>query len=145
MVTKLKLTVNETKTRVAKLPAEKFDSLRYSVLQKHMESEFNVRAQWVKRILNRGFIGTTMLMGSMPPCCLAGWSKPARPWHETRAVVNGVLWILDAARSGPRCRISILRTCPRRFELWGGQGKFGEALHLLANHLRERGKLHLGL
>ena len=31
---KLKLTVNETKTRVCKLPEEKFDFLGYSVLQK---------------------------------------------------------------------------------------------------------------
>ena len=30
MMTKLKLTVNETKTRVAKLPEEKFDFLGYS-------------------------------------------------------------------------------------------------------------------
>jgi len=34
MMAKLKLTVNETKTRVCKLPEEKFDFLGYSVLQK---------------------------------------------------------------------------------------------------------------
>jgi hypothetical protein len=33
MMSKLKLTVNETKTRVCKLPEEKFDFLGYSVLQ----------------------------------------------------------------------------------------------------------------
>ena len=42
MMTRLKLTVNETKTRVAKLPDEKFDFLGYSVLQKHAEREFNM-------------------------------------------------------------------------------------------------------
>jgi hypothetical protein len=42
MMTKLKLTVNETKTRVAKLPEKKFDFLGYSVLQKHAESEFSM-------------------------------------------------------------------------------------------------------
>jgi hypothetical protein len=39
MVTKLKLTVNETKTRVCKLPEEKFDFLGYSVLQKYTDME----------------------------------------------------------------------------------------------------------
>jgi RNA-directed DNA polymerase len=42
MMSKLKLTVNETKTRVNKLPGEKFDFLGYSVLQKHTEKEFNM-------------------------------------------------------------------------------------------------------
>jgi RNA-directed DNA polymerase len=42
MMTKLKLTVNETKTRVSKLPEEKFDFLGYCVLQKHTERVFNV-------------------------------------------------------------------------------------------------------
>ena len=40
MMTRLKLTVNETKTRVCKLPEEKFDFLGYSVLQKHTDKEF---------------------------------------------------------------------------------------------------------
>ena len=40
MMSKLKLTVNETKTRVCKLPEEKFDFLGYSVLQKHTDKEF---------------------------------------------------------------------------------------------------------
>jgi group II intron reverse transcriptase/maturase len=39
MMTKLKLTVNATKTRVAKLPEEKFDFLGYSVLQKCTDKE----------------------------------------------------------------------------------------------------------
>jgi RNA-directed DNA polymerase len=34
MMSKLKLTVNESKTRVCYLPAEKVDFLGYSVLQK---------------------------------------------------------------------------------------------------------------
>jgi hypothetical protein len=36
---KLKLTVNETKTRVCRLPGEKFDFLGYSVLQKYTGKE----------------------------------------------------------------------------------------------------------
>ena len=40
MMLKLKLTVNASKTRVCKLPEEKFDFLGYSVLQKHTGKEF---------------------------------------------------------------------------------------------------------
>ena len=40
MMSKLKLTVNENKTRVCYLPEEKFDFLGYSVLQKHTDKEF---------------------------------------------------------------------------------------------------------
>jgi hypothetical protein len=40
MMSKLKLTVNENKTRVCCLPEEKFDFLGYSVLQKHTDKEF---------------------------------------------------------------------------------------------------------
>jgi hypothetical protein len=39
-VTAALLTVNEKKTRVCKLPEEKFDFLGYSVLQKHTDKEF---------------------------------------------------------------------------------------------------------
>jgi len=42
MMSRLKLTVNESKTRVCRLPEEKFDFLGYSVLQKHTEKEFNM-------------------------------------------------------------------------------------------------------
>jgi group II intron reverse transcriptase/maturase len=42
MMTKLKLTVNETKTRVSKLPEEKFDFLGYSVLQKCTDKEVSM-------------------------------------------------------------------------------------------------------
>jgi hypothetical protein len=34
---KLKLTVNDEKTRICKVPEEEFDFLGYSVLQRHME------------------------------------------------------------------------------------------------------------
>jgi len=40
MMSRLKLTVNENKTRVCRLPEEKFDFLGYSVLQEHTDKEF---------------------------------------------------------------------------------------------------------
>jgi len=42
MMRKLKLTVNETQTRVCTLPEEKFDFLGYSVLQKCTDKEVNM-------------------------------------------------------------------------------------------------------
>jgi hypothetical protein len=39
MMSKLKLTVNDTKTRVCKLPEEKVDFLGYSALQKCTDME----------------------------------------------------------------------------------------------------------
>jgi hypothetical protein len=42
LMTRLGLTVNETKTRLARLPEEHFDFLGYSVLQRHMER----RSEW---------------------------------------------------------------------------------------------------
>jgi len=38
----LKLTVNEEKTRICRIPDDEFDFVGYSVLQKHSESEFNL-------------------------------------------------------------------------------------------------------
>jgi RNA-directed DNA polymerase len=39
IMNRLKLTVNETKTRVCRMPEEKFDFLGYSVLQKYTGKE----------------------------------------------------------------------------------------------------------
>ena len=38
---KLKLTVNEEKTRICKVPEEEFDFLGYCVLQRHIRKEGN--------------------------------------------------------------------------------------------------------
>ena len=68
-----------------------------------------------------------------------------RPWHETRAVLNGVLWILGSGAQWAEmpAKYPPYQTCHRRFQQWIGEGRFVEALHLLAKHLHERGKLHL--
>jgi len=68
-----------------------------------------------------------------------------RPWHDTRAVLNGVLWILGSGAQWAEmpAKYLLYQTCHRRFQLWIGEGKFVEALRLLAKHLHERGKLHL--
>ena len=68
-----------------------------------------------------------------------------RPWHDTRAVLNGVLWVLGSGaqwRELPE-KYPPFQTCHRRFQQWIRSGKLEAALKLLARHLYERGKLNL--
>jgi len=68
-----------------------------------------------------------------------------RPWHETRAVLNGVLWVLGTGAQWRKLpeKYPPYQTCYRRFQQWVRSGKLEEALKLLARHLREQGKLKL--
>ncbi len=68
-----------------------------------------------------------------------------RPWHDTRCVLNGVLWVLG---SGPQWRelperYPPYQTCHRRFQQWVRSGKLEETLRVLARYLHERGQLNL--
>ena len=68
-----------------------------------------------------------------------------RPWHDTRAVLNGVLWVLGTGaqwRELPE-KYPPFQTCHRRFQQWIRTGKLEEALRLLARLLYEQGKLNL--
>ena len=68
-----------------------------------------------------------------------------RPWHETRAVLNDVLWVLGTGaqwREMPE-KYPPFQTCHRRFQQWIRTGKLEEALRLLARLLYEQGKLNL--
>jgi len=68
-----------------------------------------------------------------------------RPWHDTRAVLNGVLWVLGTGaqwRELPE-KYPPFQTCHRRFQQWVRSGKLEEALRLLAARLQEQGKLNL--
>ncbi|WP_202901706.1 IS5 family transposase [Bryobacter aggregatus] len=67
-----------------------------------------------------------------------------RPWHDTRCVLNGVLWVLG---SGPQWRelperYPPYQTCHRRFQQWVRSGKLEETLRVLARYLHERGQLN---
>ena len=68
-----------------------------------------------------------------------------RPWHETRAVLNGVLWVLGTGAQWAEMpdKYPPYQTCHRRFRAWIRDGKLDESLQLLARHLHERGKLNL--
>jgi transposase len=68
-----------------------------------------------------------------------------RPWHDTRAVLNGVLWILGSGAqwSEMPAKYPPYQTCHRRFQQWIREGKLVECLRLLAKDLHGRGKLTL--
>ncbi len=57
-----------------------------------------------------------------------------RPWHDTRAVLHGVLWVLGTGaqwRELPE-RYPPFQTCHRRFQQWVRSGKLEVALRRLA-------------
>jgi transposase len=63
-----------------------------------------------------------------------------RPWRDTRAVLNGVLWVLGTGaqwREMPE-KYPPYQTCHRRFQQWVQSGKLEEALKRLARQLHQR-------
>ena len=68
-----------------------------------------------------------------------------RPWHDTRAVLHGVLWVLGTGAQWRELpdRYPPFQTCHRRFQQWVRSGTLEKALGLLARHLHERGQLNL--
>ena len=68
-----------------------------------------------------------------------------RPWHDTQAVLNGVLWVLRTGAPWHDLpdRYPPYQTCHRRFQQWQRDGTLTRLLHALAEDLRARGKLDL--
>ena len=68
-----------------------------------------------------------------------------RPWRDTRAVLNGVLWVLRTGAPWHDLpdRYPSYQTCHRRFQQWQRDGTLDRLLHALAEDLRARGKLDL--
>jgi len=68
-----------------------------------------------------------------------------RPWQDTRAVLNGILWVLGTGaqwRELPK-KYPSYQTCHRRFQQWVCEEKLERILRLLAKELQARGKLQL--
>ena len=68
-----------------------------------------------------------------------------RPWQDTRAVLNGILWVLGTGaqwRELPN-KYPPYQTCHRRFQQWVREGKLEGILRVLAEELHARGKLKL--
>ena len=68
-----------------------------------------------------------------------------RPWKDTRAVLNGVFWILRTGAPWHDLppRYPPYQTCHRRFQQWRRDGLLTQVLTRLAEDLRDRGKLDL--
>ena len=66
-----------------------------------------------------------------------------RPWQDTRAVWNGILWILRTGAPWQDLpdRYPPYQTCHRRYQQWVKDGVFEKVLMTLAKDLKERGKL----
>src|ERR1700730_1069979 len=68
-----------------------------------------------------------------------------RPWRNTRAVLDGVLWVVGTGekwREVPS-KYAPYQTCHRRFQQWVRDGKLEKILRLLATELQARGQLPL--
>jgi transposase len=68
-----------------------------------------------------------------------------RPWQDTRAVLNGILWVLGTGaqwRELPE-KYPPYQTCHRRFQQWVREGRLERILRALAEELQARGKLQL--
>lgn len=68
-----------------------------------------------------------------------------RPWRDTRAVLEGIVWVL---RSGARWkdlpeRCPPYQTCHRRFQQWVRSGVLRQVLWALSQDLYERGGIDL--
>jgi|SRR5579883_2322421 transposase len=68
-----------------------------------------------------------------------------RPWQDTRAVLNGILWVLGTGAQGRELpdKYPPYQTCHRRFQHWVRAGKLERILRVLAEELQARGKLDL--
>ncbi|MFN9300416.1 MAG: transposase, partial [Acidobacteriota bacterium] len=72
-------------------------------------------------------------LSAMISLAACGCPWRGRPWHDTRAVLNGVLWVLGSGaqwRERPE-RYPPYQTCHRRFQQWVKTGKLEEALRVL--------------
>src|SRR5713226_5333007 len=68
-----------------------------------------------------------------------------RPWRDSRAVLNAVLWVLRTGAPWHDLppRYPPYQTCHRRFQQWQRDGTLTRLLQALAEDLRDRGKLDL--
>jgi len=65
-----------------------------------------------------------------------------RPWQDTRAVLNGIMWVLGSEaqwRELPK-KYPPYQTCHRRFQQWVRAGELEHILRVLAKELQARGK-----
>jgi len=67
-----------------------------------------------------------------------------RPWHDTRAVLHGVLWVLARGHSGGTAgEVPSVPDLSSALSAVGAERPTGAALVVLARHLHQRGRLNL--
>lgn len=68
-----------------------------------------------------------------------------RPWRDSRAVLNGILWVLRTGAQWAELpsRYPSYQTCHRRFQQWRRAGVMDQLLDALARDLEQRGKINL--
>jgi transposase len=68
-----------------------------------------------------------------------------RPWRDTQAVLNGILWVLGTGAQGASCQRNIRRTGPAIVASSNGCGRtsWNASLSVLAEELHTRGKLEV--
>ena len=72
--------------------------------------------------------------------------RRGRPWKESRAVLEGVLWILRTGAQWaelPKNKFPPYQTCHRRFQRWVREGVLIQVLRTLVEDLQARGQLDL--
>ena len=85
------------------------------------------------------------MVGELIPEPLRRADGKGRPWRDTRAVLEAIVWVL---RSGARWkdlpeRFPPYQTCHRRFQQWVRAGVLRQVLWALAQDLYERGGIDL--
>lgn len=85
------------------------------------------------------------LIESILPALPTRPDKRGRPWQDSRAVMNGILWVLRTGAPWKALpdRYPPYQTCHRRFQRWATSGIFEKILRMLAQDLKDRGGLDL--
>jgi transposase len=85
------------------------------------------------------------LIGRFLPQPVRRKDRRGRPWRESRAVLNGILWILrtGAPWADLPDRYPSYQTCHRRFQQWVRGGVLRGILEILTQALHDEGHLDL--
>ncbi|HKN59804.1 MAG TPA: transposase [Candidatus Acidoferrales bacterium] len=73
----------------------------------------------------------------------SGNGRRGRPWRDSRAVLNGILWVLRTGASWRHLphRYPSYQTCHRRLQLWQRDGTLMRLLGAIEKDMRGRRKL----
>lgn len=68
-----------------------------------------------------------------------------RPWKDSRAVLDGILWVLSTGAQWKALpeRYPPYQTCHRRFQRWVRDGTWQRVVCRLARGLRQQGQIEL--